>query len=424
MLTPLITLTFFATLGLLVLLAIVLVKFSSQQRQLQQLIEQNKNFGALLLRLDERSQQQNELRNAILKLLADNQAEQQQQRERFDQHQIKSLTTIQESLQQAVLQLNQQVNNSLSQYVKNLDASMEKLSKTTDQRLFEISGQVEKRLSEGFEKTTKTFTDVVKRLAEIDIAQKKIIELSSDVVSLQQILNDKRSRGVLGEVQLNTLIRNVLPENCFAFQYTLANDKRCDCILFLPEPTGHVVIDAKFPLENYQNFMREEITESERNHFKQQFRQDIKKHIKDIAEKYIIPGKTADGAVMFIPAEAIFAEIHANFPDLVQTAYQAHVWLVSPTTMMAILTTARAVLKDEATRKQVHIIQTHLSALGKDFSRFQDRMDDLSRHIQQVNSDVEKIHSSSKKISSRFEKIENVELANSMEKLEVLAPEE
>ena len=138
--------------------------------------------------------------------------------------------------------------------------------------------------------------------------------------------------------------------------------------------------------------------------------QDIKKHIKDIADKYILPGVTSDGAVMFIPAEAVFAEIHAHYYDLVEEAQRARVWLVSPTTLMAVLTTARAVLKDSATRKQVHIIQEHLVALSKDFERFSKRMDDLSTHIRQAHKDVDQVHASAKKISSRFEKIEKVDV--------------
>lgn len=276
----------------------------------------------------------------------------------------------------------------------------------------EISGKVEERLSEGFKKTTETFTDVVKRLALIDEAQKKIAELSGNVVSLQEILSDKRSRGAFGEVQLAALIRNVLPENSFAFQYTLTNQNRADCILFLPEPTGNIVIDAKFPLENFQRMTKLNIPDTEKKICEQQFKQDIKKHIRDIADKYILPSETSDSAVMFIPAEAIFAEIHANYPELAEEAQRQKVWLVSPTTMMAVLTTARAVLRDAATRKHVHLIQEHLRALSEDFNRFQDRMDKLATHIRQAQEDVDLVNTSAKKITSRFNKIEQVELEN------------
>jgi DNA recombination protein RmuC len=277
-------------------------------------------------------------------------------------------------------------------------------------RLNDISGQVETRLNKGFEKTTETFTDVIKRLALIDEAQKRITELSNNVVSLQEVLTDKRSRGAFGEVQMAGLISNVMPEGSYALQHTLSNGTRVDCMMFLPEPTGHIAIDSKFPLDSFQKMMDNDALEADRLKAEKQFRLDIKKHIKDIADKYIIEGETADGAIMFIPAEAVFAEIHAHQPQLVDEAQRARVWMVSPTTLMAILTTARAVLKDSATRKQVHVIQEHLVNLAKDFDRFGRRMDNLARHIHQANRDVEDVHKSATKISSRFEKIEKVEL--------------
>jgi DNA recombination protein RmuC len=302
------------------------------------------------------------------------------------------------------------VGEALVQHADSLGRRVAQLTDSTDRRLQEISGQVEKRLNEGFEKTTETFTQVLTHLSRIDEAQKRITELSSNVVSLQEVLSDKRSRGAFGEVQLNALVRNVMPEAGFALQHTLSNGKRADCLLFLPDPTGNVVIDAKFPLEAYQRLQDQRLGEAERGRVQRQFRQDIRKHIDDIAAKYIIPGETSDGAVMFIPAEAVFAEIHARFPDLVEEAFRKRVWLVSPTTMMAILTTARAVLKDAATREQVHIIQQHLRDLSRDFDRFQNRMERLASHISQAHTDVNHVNISARKISSRFERIEKVEL--------------
>ncbi len=284
------------------------------------------------------------------------------------------------------------------------------LHELLQKRLNDISGQVEQRLNKGFEKTTETFTDVVKRLALIDEAQKRITELSSNVVSLQEVLTDKRSRGAFGEVQMAGLISNMMPEGSYALQHSLSNGTRVDCMMFLPDPTGHIAIDSKFPLDSFQRMMDDEASDADRVSAEKQFRLDIKKHIKDIAEKYIIENETADGAIMFIPAEAVFAEIHAHQPQLVDEAQRARVWMVSPTTLMAVLTTARAVLKDSATRKQVHVIQEHLVSLAKDFERFRKRMDNLSKHIQQANRDVEDVHISATKISSRFEKIEKVEL--------------
>ncbi len=330
--------------------------------------------------------------------------------QRLHQDQINHIKNLHDSLMKGMNETSVQLSNSLKANTELVDKRLEKLTEQTDQRLKEISGQVDKRLSEGFEKTTATFHDVIKRLALIDQAQKKITELSSSVVSLQEILADKRSRGAFGEVQLSALIRNVLPEQNFAFQYTLSNSSRVDCMLFMPQPTGNVAIDAKFPLESFRTMTSLSISDSDRTKAESQFRQDIRKHIQDIASKYIIANETADGAVMFIPAEAVFAEIHAHYPDLVDLAMKQRVWLVSPTTMMAILTTARAVLKDEATRKQVHIIQEHLSYLAQDFQRFEKRMDNLTKHIQQAKDDVDDVNTSAKKIASRFNKIEKVEL--------------
>jgi len=333
-----------------------------------------------------------------------------QHQTRFEQRQGDAIKTLQDSLQSGMQTVQRQVVEALSRSSDELGKRVEGLTQTTDKRLKDISGEVEKRLSEGFEKTTATFADIVKRLALIDEAQKKITELSGNVVSLQEILADKRSRGAFGEVQLNSLIRNVLPESSFSLQYTLSNDKVADCMLFLPQPTGNVAIDAKFPLESYRRMTDISLSETERKGAERQFKIDIRKHIEDISEKYIIHGETSDGAVMFIPAEAVFAEIQAHHPDIVQEAQRARVWMVSPTTLMAILNTARAVLKDEATREQVHIIREHLTGLAKDFGRFQKRMDDLSKHIKQANKDVDLVHTSAQKISSRFEKIERVEI--------------
>ncbi len=317
-----------------------------------------------------------------------------------------------ESIQTGMTNVQKLIGETLTRHSDELGKRMQGLTEQTDQRLKEISGQVEKRLAEGFEKTTATFTDILKRLAIIDEAQKKITELSSNVVSLQEVLADKRSRGAFGEVQLNSLVRNVLPEGNFSLQHTLPNNKVADCVLFMPEPTGMIVIDSKFPLESYRRMADEEANEFDRKAAEKQFKQDIQKHIQDIAEKYILPGTTSDGAVMFIPAEAIFAEIQAHHADLVEKANKARVWLVSPTTLWATLNTARAVLKDAATREQVHIIQEHLGYLAKDFDRFQKRMDNLAKHISMANKDVEEVSTSARKISSRFEKIEQVELEN------------
>jgi DNA recombination protein RmuC len=228
------------------------------------------------------------------------------------------------------------------------------------------------------------------------------------MVSLQELLGDKRSRGAFGEVQLEGLVRNIMPPKSYELQYSLPNGSRADCVLMLPEPTGMVAVDSKFPLENYHRMF--DGSEAERTLAARQFKADIKKHVDDISSKYIIPNVTSDGAMMFVPAEAVFAEIHAHHPDVVDYAMQRRVWVVSPTTLWAVLNTARAVMKDVETRKQVHIIKDELGKLGKDFGRFDDRMKKLADHIRQANKDVEDVHISSRKISERFASIERVEL--------------
>ncbi len=330
------------------------------------------------------------------------------------QAQMQGLAEVQLRLEKRFGELQQNIDKRLAEMstanVERLAKSNEQIQQTLHERLNDISGQVEKRLNKGFEKTNETFIDVVKRLALIDAAQKRITDLSSSVVSLQEVLTDKRSRGAFGEVQMAALVRNVMPETSFSLQHTLSNGKRADCLLFLPDPTGNIVIDSKFPLDSFQRMLDPDAHEIDRNSAERQFKLDIKKHISDIADKYIIADETADGAIMFIPAEAVFAEIHAHHSDLVEEAQRRRVWMVSPTTMMAVLTTARAVLKDSATRKQVHLIQEHLINLAKDFERFRSRMDNLAKHIKLANDDVGQVHTSASKISSRFEKIEKVEL--------------
>ncbi len=289
-----------------------------------------------------------------------------------------------------------------------LAGSVEALEKKVDARLEQISGRVSERLDEGFKKTNETFVSVMARLATIDEAQKKIDGLTTNVVSLQELLGDKRSRGAFGEVQLEGLVRNILPPQAYAMQYTLPNGTRADCVLKLPEPTGLVAVDAKFPLENYHRMF--EGSEPERAQAARLFKADIKKHVDDISGKYILQNVTSDGAVMFVPAEAVFAEIHAHHPDVVDYAMQRRVWVVSPTTLMAVLNTARAVMKDVETRKQVHIIKEELGKLGKDFGRFDERMRKLADHIRQANKDAEDVQISSRKITEQFARIERVEL--------------
>jgi DNA recombination protein RmuC len=301
-----------------------------------------------------------------------------------------------------------------------LNKTSEQLRGTVETRLDQISGRVTERLDEGFKKTNETFTSVMARLATIDEAQKKIDSLTTNMVSLQELLGDKRSRGAFGEVQLEALVRNILPASAYAMQYTLASGHRVDCVLRLPPPTGMVAVDSKFPLENFHRMFDREADDTSRSVAQKQFKADVKRHVDDIASKYIAPPETCDGAVMFVPAEAVFAEIHAYHYDVVDYAMQKQVWIVSPTTLMAVLNTARAVLKDLETREQVHIIKNELSRLGKDFVVFDERMKKLADHIRQANQDVEEVNISSRKISQRFARIDAVELDAPQEERSVL----
>jgi DNA recombination protein RmuC len=323
------------------------------------------------------------------------------------------LTRVMERLGEQGRASHETIQNALHGIGQQIGASIEGLSRTTDARLEQISGRVNERLEEGFKKTNDTFVSVMARLATIDEAQRKIDGLTSNVVSLQELLGDKRSRGAFGEIQLEALVRNLLPPSAYAFQHDLDNGTRVDCVLMLPEPTGMVAVDAKFPLENYHRMFDWDLAEGDRAAALRQFKADVRRHVDDICERYIVAGETADGAVMFVPAEAVFAEIHAHHPETVDYAMQRRVWIVSPTTMMAVLNTARAVLKDVETRRQVHIIKDELSKLGKEFGRFDQRMHKLAEHIRQAHQDAQDVRITSEKISRRFSQIERVELEQS-----------
>lgn len=331
--------------------------------------------------------------------------------DKLHQNQLNASESINKSLLSQMTDIRRQIAHSFKLHTESLSSQTNTIHQEIKQNLSLLAEQVHKQLDAGFDKTNTTFNHIIKRLTIIDEAQKRITELSNQVVSLNDILNDKKSRGAFGEVQLNALIKNTLPPQHFAFQHTLSNRKRADCILFLPQPSGNIVIDSKFPLESYQRLHQDSLDPHQQKTIRQQFKIDIQKHINDIAEKYIIAGETTDSAMLFIPAEAVFAEIHANYPKLIQLSHQKKVWLVSPSTLMAVLTTARAVLKDDATRKQIHIIQQHLQALAKDFERFEKRMDNLNRHIDMAQKDACEVNTSAKKITQRFTKIEAVELS-------------
>jgi DNA recombination protein RmuC len=318
-------------------------------------------------------------------------------------------TSDREVVQRALKDMSQELTVAMEALATRTNERLEQIRANVDDRLEQIRGNVAERLDEGFKKTNDTFANVMARLATIDEAQRKIDGLTTNVVSLQELLGDKRARGAFGEVQLEQLVRNSLPPSAWQMQATLSNGARADCILKLPEPTGVVAVDSKFPLENYHRMYTPGIGEADRAQAERQFKTDVRKHVDDISAKYIIAGETSDGAVMFVPAEAVFAEIHAYHRDIIEHALAKRVWIVSPTTLMAVLNTARAVIKDVETRRQVHVIKDALAKLSKDFARFDERMRKLADHIRQAHEDAERVHTSSTKITQRFAQIESVE---------------
>ena len=294
-----------------------------------------------------------------------------------------------------------------------LQRDFEKLNERMEINLMRINDKVNERLDQSFNKTNKTFQNILVRLAKIDEAQKKIESLSTDIVSLQTLLTDKKSRGTYGEVQLYQILVSVFGEKndrLYQTQYKVSNGTIVDAILFAPEPLGNLPIDSKFPLENYQRMMDRTLMDVERQIATKQFKQDVKKHVDDIAMKYITPEETSDQAILFLPAEAIFAEINAYHIDLIEYAQQKRVWLVSPTTLMSTLTTIQVILNNLERDHHALVIQQELNKLGDEFKRYKERWDKLSKHIDTVSKDVKEIHITTEKIGTRFDSISNVEL--------------
>ena len=296
---------------------------------------------------------------------------------------------------------------------KSLHSDFEHLNEQVEKRLLAVNEQVNLRLDQNFEKTNKTFTNVIERLSKIDEAQKKIDILSSDIISLQSILTDKKTRGIYGEVHLKHLMSNIFGEKndtIYRLQYPLPNGTIVDCILFAPSPLGTIGIDSKFPLEHYQKMVDRKLSKEERLIAEKQFKLDVKKHIDAIADKYIIEGVTSRQAIMFLPAEAIFAEINAYHQDLVDYAYRRRVFITSPTTLISTLTIIQMIIKNMEKDKYTSIIHEELNKLGLEFARYKERWDKLSKSIQTVNKDVENVSITTDKISKKFTSINQVDI--------------
>lgn len=283
------------------------------------------------------------------------------------------------------------------------------LSRAMEARLEAVTKRLGDGLTEHSQRTGDVIKQVHERLAVIDAAQKNLTDLSSQVVGLQDILSNKQSRGAFGEIQLNDLVSDMLPPNAYAFQATLSNSKRADCLLKLPNPPGAIVIDAKFPLESFRA-LRAAPDEAGRIQAGRQFAADVTKHVKDIAEKYIVAGETAESALMFLPSEAVYAELHTNFRNVIEESHRRRVWIVSPSTLMATLMTVRAVLKDAHMREQAGVIQGEVLKLLDDVGRLDKRVASLQSHFGQAQKDIADIQVSTGKIARRAERIEDIQL--------------
>ena len=321
--------------------------------------------------------------------------------------------------------LNEKVNNRLTENFtksnKELSEFKVEMINNLNTNIDKLNEKVNQRLDDNFTKTNKTFTSVLERLSKIDEAQKKIENLSSDIVSLQSILTDKKSRGIFGEINLKHILASIFGEKndkIYQMQYSFNNSTIADCVLFAPLPLGTVAIDSKFPLESYQIMVDKNKSQMERSASEKQFKIDVKKHIDAISSKYIIPTVTSDQAIMFLPAEAIFAEINAYHPDIIEYANKKRVWITSPTTLMSTLTVIQVLLKNIERDKYTSIIHDELNKLGVEFARYKDRWDKLSRSIESVNKDVDAIHITTDKISKRFESISSVDIKEDTKYLE------
>ena len=306
------------------------------------------------------------------------------------------------------------------QLAERLQTQERTVTKVVEERLADFSKRVGDRLQQSATQNQGALTDLRERLAVIDKAQKSITELSTQVVGLQDILANKQARGAFGEIQLRDIVEAVLPPSAYAFQVTLSNGKRADCLLKLPNPPGAIAIDSKFPLESYRA-LREAREEPALIVARRALAADVRKHVNDIAEKYIVPGETAESALMFLPSEAVYAELHANFVDVVEESYRARVWIVSPTTLMATLNTVRAILKDVRMREQTGVIQTEVTNMLKDVERLDDRVGKLQNHFSQATEDVRQIRISTDKVAKRGERIVDLQIEEAEEEAETEA---
>ena len=335
---------------------------------------------------------------------------------RFTESQLASNNQMQN-----MMQITAALEGRLNQMSAQSSKDTAEMNRTLAERLDKVSQRMGDSLEKGNKNTTDALGELKAKLAVIDEAQKNITELSGQMMGLQDILSNKQARGAFGELQLNDLVSQILPPNAYEFQAQMGNGRRADCLIKLPNPPGSIVVDAKFPLESY-HLLRGADDDAQFKKAASRFRADILKHVKDISEKYIINGETAESALMFLPSEAVYAELHANFSDVVEKSYRAKVWIVSPTTLMATLNTVRAVLKDARMREQAGVIQKEVVTLMQDIGRLDDRVEKLRTHFQLAEKDIGNISTSTRKITSRAERIESLQMEESEKPEEALDP--
>ncbi len=319
-------------------------------------------------------------------------------------------------------QRTQELAGRLAQLSEDSRKSQAELSGAIQDRLDKVSARMGQSLEQSATKTAKSVGDIQARLEVIDKAQRNITELSGEIVELQNILSNKQARGAFGEVQLKDLVSSILPPQAYKFQATLSNKRVADCLIHLPNPPGSIVVDAKFPLESFHR-LRNAGDGVEKDRAGKAFGADILKHVADIAERYIVPGETADSALMFLPSEAVYAELYANYSHIVEKSYRLKVWIVSPTTLMATLNTVRAILMDVKMREQAGLIQVEVGKLMEDIIRLDGRVSNLSSHFSQAEKDIREIQTSTGKISSRGKRIREVRLEDDEDVAEALSPE-
>jgi DNA recombination protein RmuC len=300
----------------------------------------------------------------------------------------------------------QQLAGGLNHVSEAAAASQANLLQLMEQRLTHVSGTMNENLQGSARRTAQSLGELQRRLQAIDKAQDNITKLSGDVLSLQDILSNKQTRGAFGEIQLKDIVSKALPADSYTWQATLSNGKRADCLIHLPNPPGPIVVDSKFPLEAYEALRNAE-TQQQLNDAARMMRTSVKAHIKAISDKYILDGETADGALMFLPSEAVYAELHSNFPELVRDGFAARVWIVSPTTCMATLNTMRAILKDARMQEQAGAIRRELGLLFGDIERLGTRVENLDRHFNQASKDIAEIKISSDKAGRRARRLDN-----------------